>query len=157
MTQYNPHNIDKTLKRMEDADELKAIHRSGTNIMSFFDDNDKEHELKKQQSQAEAQKDEYLKSVELLKSLIQEKGTNKDLNHVIAVGLLIETTDFLNIPPDRKKMLKEKKVKKETLDSKLAEIDKIYIDNRSLKVNLLILIGTFTKYPRAHLKKLIKK
>ena len=40
---------------------------------------------------------------------------------------------------------------------KLAEIDKIYIDNRSLKVNLLILIGTFTKYPRAHLKKLIKK
>jgi len=107
MTQYNPHNIDKTLKRMEDADELKAIHRSGTNIMSFFDDNDKEHELQKQQSAAELKKDEYLKSVELLKSFIQEKGTQSDLTRILAVGLLIETTDFLNIPLDRKKMLKE--------------------------------------------------
>ena len=107
MTQYNPHNIDKTLKRMEDADELKAIHRSGTNIMSFFDDNDKEHELQKQQSAAELKRDEYLKSVELLKSLIQEKGTKSDLTRILAVGYLIESTDFLNIPPDRKKMLKE--------------------------------------------------
>ena len=92
---------------MEKADELKGIHRSNTNIMSFFDDNDKEHELQKQQSAAEIKKDEYLKSVELLKTLIQEKGINEDLKRVIAVGLLIETTDFLNIPPDRKKMLKE--------------------------------------------------
>jgi hypothetical protein len=107
MTQYNPHNIDKTLKRMEDADELKAIHRSGTNIMSFFDNNDKEHELQKQQSAAEIKRDEYLKSVELLKTLIQEKGTQSDLTRILAIGLLIETTDFLNIPPDRKKMLKE--------------------------------------------------
>jgi len=107
MTQYNPKNIEETLKRMEKADELKAIHRSGTNIMSFFDDNDKEHELQKQQSAAEIKKDEYLKSVELLKSLTQEKGTKDDLNRIIAVGLLIETTDFLNIPSDRKKMLKE--------------------------------------------------
>jgi len=107
MVQYNPHNIDKTLKRMEDSDELKGIHRSGTNIMSFFDDNDKEHELQKQQSAAEVKKDEYLKSVELLKKLIQERGTKSDLTRILAVGLLIETTDFLNIPPDRKKMLKE--------------------------------------------------
>ena len=92
---------------MEDADELKAIHRSGTNIMSFFDDNDKEHKLQKQQSAAEVKKDEYLKSVELLKILIQEKGAKSDLTRILAVGLLIETTDFLNIPPDRKKMLKE--------------------------------------------------
>ncbi len=92
---------------MEKADELKGIHRSGTNIMSFFDDNDKEHELKKQQSAAEVKKDEYLKSVELLKTFIQEKGTKSDLTRILAVGLLIETTDFLNIPPDRKKMLKE--------------------------------------------------
>jgi hypothetical protein len=55
---------------MEDADELKGIHRSSTNIMSFFDDNDQEHELQKQQSAAEVKKDEYLKSVELLKTLI---------------------------------------------------------------------------------------
>ena len=75
--------------------------------MSFFDDNDKEHELQKQQSAAEVKRDEYLKSVELLKTLIQEKGTKKDLTRVTAIGLLIETTDFLNIPPDRKKMLKE--------------------------------------------------
>ena len=107
MTQYNPHNIDKTLKRMEDADELKAIHRSSTNIMSFFDENDKEHELQKQQSAAEVKKDEHLKSVELLKTLIQERGTKSDLTHILAIGLLIETTDFLNIPSDRKKMLKE--------------------------------------------------
>ena len=107
MTQYNPKNIEETLKRMEKADELKGIHRSGTNIMSFFDDNDKEHELQKQQSAAEVKKDEYLKSVELLKSLIHEKGTKSDLTRILAVGFLIETTDFLNIPSDRKKMLKE--------------------------------------------------
>ena len=107
MTQYNPKNIEETLKRMEKADELKGIHRSGTNIMSFFDDNDKEHELQKQQSAAEVKKDEYLKSVELLKKLIQENGTKSDLTRITAIGYLIETTDFLNIPPDKKKMLKE--------------------------------------------------
>jgi hypothetical protein len=107
MTQYNPKNIEETLKRMEKADELKSIHRSGTNIMSFFDDNDQEHELQKQQSAAEVKKDEYLKSVELLKKLIQEGGTKSDLTRILAVGLIIETTDFLNIPPDVKKTLKE--------------------------------------------------
>jgi len=107
MTQYNPKNIEETLKRMEKADELKGIHRSGTNIMSFFDDNDKEHELQKQQSASELKKDEYLKSVELLKKLIQENGTKKDLTRITTIGYLIETTDFLNIPPDRKEMLKE--------------------------------------------------
>ena len=107
MTQYNPKNIEEALKRMEKADELKGIHRSGTNIMSFFDDNDKEHELQKQQSAAEVKKDEYLKSVELLKKLIQENGTKSDLTRITAIGYLIETTDFLNIPPDKKKMLKE--------------------------------------------------
>jgi len=110
MTQYNPKNIEETLKRMEKADELKGIHRSGTNIMSFFDDNDKEHELQKQQSAAEVKKDEYLKSVELLKKLMQENGTKSDLTRILAVGLLIETTDFLNIPSDRKEMLKENMV-----------------------------------------------
>ena len=107
MTQYNPKNIEETLRRMEKADELKDIHRSGTNIMSFFDDNDKEHELQKQQSAAEIKKEEYLKSVELLKKLIQEKGTKSDLTRIIAIGYLIETTDFLNIPLDKKNMLKE--------------------------------------------------
>ena len=107
MTQYNPKNIEETLKRMEKADELKGIHRSGTNIMSFFDDNDKEHELQKQQSAAELKRDEYLKSVELLKKLIQENGTKDDLTRITSIGYLIESTDFLNIPPDRKKMLKE--------------------------------------------------
>ena len=107
MTQFNPKNIEETLRRMEKADELIDIHRSGTNIMSFFDDNDKEHELQKQQSAAEVKKDEYLKSVELLKKLIQENGTKSDLTRITAIGYLIETTDFLNIPPDKKKMLKE--------------------------------------------------
>ena len=107
MNQYDPKNIDKALKRMEKSDELKSVYRSGTNIMSFFDDNDKEHELQKQQSAAEVKKDEYLKSVELLKKLIQENGTKSDLTRITAIGYLIETTDFLNIPSDRKKMLKE--------------------------------------------------
>jgi len=107
MNQYDPKHIDKALKRMEKSDTLKGIHRPDTNIMSFFDDNDKEHELQKQQSAAEVKRDEYLKSVELLKTFIQEKGTNEDLTRIRAIGLLIETTDFLNIPPDRKKMLKE--------------------------------------------------
>ena len=107
MTQYNPKNIEETLKRMEKADELKSIHRSGTNIMSFFDDNDKEHELQKQQSAAELKKEEYLKSIELLSKLIQAKGTKKELERTIAIGSLIESTDFLNISPDKKKTLKE--------------------------------------------------
>ena len=110
MNQYDPKNIDKALKRMEKSDELKSVYSSGTNIMSFFDDNDKEHELQKQQSAAELKRDEYLKSVELLKKLIQENGTKSDLTSITAIGLLIETTDFLNIPPDRKKMLKENMV-----------------------------------------------
>tara|TARA_B100000900_G_scaffold371090_1_gene350074 strand:- start:181 stop:555 length:375 start_codon:yes stop_codon:yes gene_type:complete len=107
MTQYNPKNIEETLKRMEKADELKGIHRSGTNIMSFFDDNDKEHELQKQESAAEIKKDEYLKSIELLKNLAQKNGTQIELTRILAIGHLIETTDFLNIPPDVKKSLKE--------------------------------------------------
>jgi hypothetical protein len=109
MTQYDPKHIDKALKRMEDADRLRSIGKqsNNTNIMSFFDDVEEEHELQKQQSAAEVKKDEYLKSVELLKSLIQEKGAKSDLTRITAIGLLIETTDFLNIPPDRKEMIKE--------------------------------------------------
>jgi hypothetical protein len=78
--------------------------------MSFFDDNDKEHELQKQQSLAEAKKDEYLKSIELLKTLIQQNSTEEDLKHITAIGLLIETTDFLNMTPDRKEMIKNNMV-----------------------------------------------
>ena len=108
MNQYDPKNIDKALKRMEKSDNLKSIHRSGTNIMSFFDDNDQEHELQKQQSAAELKKQEYLKSVELLKKLTQEKGIEEQIiSRITAIGSLIETTDFLNLKPDRKKILKE--------------------------------------------------
>ena len=95
---------------MEKPDEFKNIHRSGTNIMSFFDDNDQEHELQKQQSAAELKKQEYLKSVELLKKLIEKNGTKEHLTRITAVGYLIETTDFLNLELDRKKMLKENMV-----------------------------------------------
>jgi len=105
--EYNPQNIDKALKRMENADNLKDIKRSGTNIMSFFDENDKDNELQKKESAAEVKKEEHLKSVELLKKLIQENGTRKDLTRITAFGYLIETTDFLNIPPTKKEMIKE--------------------------------------------------
>lgn len=40
--------------------------------------------------------------------------------------------------------------------SKLAEVDGIYIKNKSLYVDCLILTGTFIKYPRIFLLKLIK-
>ena len=105
--EYNPKNIEETLKRMEKADELKGIHRSGTNIMSFFDDNDKEHELQQKQSAAELKKEEHLKNIELLKRFIKKSGTKKDLTRITAFGYLIETTDFLNIPPDKKQMIKK--------------------------------------------------
>jgi O-antigen biosynthesis protein WbqP len=39
---------------------------------------------------------------------------------------------------------------------KLAEIDEIYIKQRSVRVNLLILIGTFIRYPKKYLNNLIE-
>ena len=109
MAQYDPKHIDKALKRMEDADRLRSIGKqsNNTNIMSFFDDVEEEYELQKQQSAAEIKKDEYLKSVELLKKLIQKNGAKSDLTRIIAIGSLIETTDFLNMSPSKKKTLKE--------------------------------------------------
>ena len=38
---------------------------------------------------------------------------------------------------------------------KLAEIDKLYIDNKSIYIDILIIIGTFIKFPRNYLFKLI--
>ncbi|MDC0080046.1 sugar transferase [Pseudomonadota bacterium] len=40
--------------------------------------------------------------------------------------------------------------------AKLAEVDKIYIDSKSLQLDFLILSATFFKFPRIQLKKLIK-
>ena len=107
MDQYNSKNIDKALQRMEKSDNLKDIHRSGTNIMSFFDDNDKEYKLQKQQSAAELKKQKYLEKIQLLKNLAKKKGTKENIRRIIAVGSLIETTDFLNISPKQKKLIKE--------------------------------------------------
>ena len=104
---YNPNNINKALQRMEEADNLKIINRSGTNIMSFFDDNDKEYELQKQQSAAELKKQKYLKKIKLLKSLAKKKGTKENIRRIIAIGSLIETTDFLNISLKQKELIKE--------------------------------------------------
>ena len=92
---------------MEDADNLKDIKRSGTNIMAFFDKNDELHELQKKQSAAELKKEEHLKNIELLKRFIRKAGTKDDLKRITAFGYLIETTDFLNIPPAKKEMIKE--------------------------------------------------
>ena len=104
---YNPKNIDKALKRMENAEGLKEIHRSGTNIMSFFDDNDKEHKLQKQQSAAELKKQKYLENIKLLKNLAKKQGTKENIRRIIAIGSLIETTDFLNMSPGQKNVIKE--------------------------------------------------
>ena len=107
MVEYNPKDIDKALKRMEDADNLKNIHRSKTNIMSFFDENDKEHNLQKQQSAADIKKEEYLKNIKVLQKLLAETGTISEKKRIQYIGILIESTDFLNLKPDRKKMVKE--------------------------------------------------
>ena len=107
MDQYNPKNIDKTLKRMEKSDTLKDINRSETNIMSFFNEIEEDNKLEKQKSAADLKKEQYLEKVNSLKKLIENIGTKEEINRIIAVGALIETTDFLNLKPDRKKILKE--------------------------------------------------
>ena len=107
MDQYNPKNIDKALKRMEKSDTLKDIDRSNTNIMSFFNDIEEENHLEKQKSAAELKKEQYLEKVNSLKKLVENIGTKEEINRITAIGALIETTNFLNLKPDRKKMLKE--------------------------------------------------
>ena len=39
---------------------------------------------------------------------------------------------------------------------KLAEIDKLYIENQSIYIDFLILIGTFMKFPKNYLIKYVK-
>ena len=107
MDQYNPKNIDKALKRMEKSDTLKDINRSETNIMSFFNDIEEDNKLEKQKSAAESKKEEYLEKVNSLKKLIENIGTKEVINRITAIGALLETTNFLSLKPDRKKMLKE--------------------------------------------------
>ena len=107
MTQYNPKNIDKALERIEKSDTLKDINRSDTNIMSFFNDIEKDNKLEKLKSAAELKKEEYLEKINSLKKLVKNVGTTEEINRITAMGALIETTNFLNLKPDRKKMLKE--------------------------------------------------
>ena len=110
MDQYNPKNIDKALKRMEKSDTLKDINRSETNIMSFFNDIEEDNKLEKQKSAADLKKEQYLEKVNSLKKLVKNVGTINEINRITAIGALIETTDFINLKPDRKKMLKENMV-----------------------------------------------
>ena len=110
MDQYNPKNIDKTLKRMEKSDTLKDINRSETNIMSFFNEIEEDNKLEKQKSAADLKKEQYLEKVNSLKKLVKNIGTKEELNRITAIGALIETTDFINLKPNRKKMLKENMV-----------------------------------------------
>ena len=110
MDQYNPKNIDKTLKRMEKSDTLKDINRSETNIMSFFNEIEEDNKLEKQKSAADLKKEQYLEKVNSLKKLGKNIGTKEELNRITAIGALIETPDFINLKPNRKKMLKENMV-----------------------------------------------
>ena len=107
MDQYNPKNIDKALKRMEKSDTLKDINRSETNIMSFFNEIEEDNKLEKQKSAAELKKEKYLEKVNSLKQLIQNIGTKEEIHRIIAIGALIETTDFFNLNLNRKNKLKE--------------------------------------------------
>ena len=49
-------------------------------------------------------------AAKLLKGLADKKGTKKDLKRIIAIGSLIETTDFLNISLKQKNIIKENMV-----------------------------------------------
>ena len=106
MDQYNPKNIDKALKKMEKSDTLKDINRSETNIMSFFNEIEEDNKLEKQKSAADLKKEQYLEKVNSLKKLVKNIGTKEELNRITAIGALIETTDFFNLKPNRKKILK---------------------------------------------------
>jgi hypothetical protein len=110
MNQYDPKNIDKALKRMEKSDTLKSIPRPDTNIMSFFNDIEEDNQLDKQKTAAELKKEQYLEKVNSLKKLVKNVGTEDEINRLTAIGALIETTNFLNLKPDRKKILKENMV-----------------------------------------------
>ena len=107
---------------MENADTLKEISRKSTNIMSFFDENDKEYKLQKQQSAAELKKQKYLKKVELLKELLQKKGTKNEIKFIISFGFLLESSDFFNLSLEKKQLIKShmvncNKIYKKYLDS----------------------------------------
>ena len=110
MNQYDPKHIDKALKRMEKSDTLKGIPRPDTNIMSFFNDIEEDNQLNKQKTAAELKKEQYLEKVNSLKKLVENVGTENEINRLTAIGALIETTNFLNLKPDRKKILKENMV-----------------------------------------------
>jgi len=110
MNQYDPKHIDKALKRMEKSDTLKGIPRPDTNIMSFFNDIEEDNQLEKQKSAAEIKKEQYLEKVNSLKKLVENVGTESEINRLTAIGALIETTNFLSLKPDRKKILKENMV-----------------------------------------------
>ena len=103
---YNSNNLDKALNRMENADTLKEINRKSTNIMSFFDDNDKEHKLQKQQSSSDLKKEEYINKINLLKEILSKKGTKDEYTRIISIEALIKSINFFNIPPNRKEIIK---------------------------------------------------
>lgn len=107
MEKYNPKNIDKALKRMEKMDTLKGIHRSSSNIMSFFDENDKEYELQEQKSLAEKKQIEYLNNITVLKNILDKKGTKEEKSRVKSFRILIEATNFFTITDNRKNTIKQ--------------------------------------------------
>jgi tRNA1(Val) A37 N6-methylase TrmN6 len=78
--------------------------------MSFFNDIEEDNQLEKQKSAAELKKEQYLEKVNSLKKLVKNIGTKEEIHRITAIGALIETTDFLNLKPDRKKLLKENMV-----------------------------------------------
>ena len=91
--------------------QLRGLIKRGQNqdAIRFMEEGalkERFEELQKQQSAAEVKKDEYLKSIELLKTLIPKTESITDHTRLMSFGLLIETTDFLNMTPDRKEMIK---------------------------------------------------
>ena len=90
-------------------DKLKRLgsQRSSSKIMSFFDGVDEEYNLQQQKSSAILKKEEYLRSHQLLETLIINHGTEYELTRIRAFGILIETTDFFIMDGERRSMIKD--------------------------------------------------
>tara|TARA_Y100001963_G_C6640074_1_gene380505 strand:+ start:131 stop:502 length:372 start_codon:yes stop_codon:yes gene_type:complete len=105
--EYNPKNIDKALRRMENSDELREINRESSHMHKWFAEHAEDNNIESQILPTESKKENYLNKIRLLYNLLQKKGQKEEIKHLQNIKTLIETTDFLNLNTERKKILKK--------------------------------------------------
>ena len=105
--EYNSKNIDKALRWVEASDELRDIDRESSHMFKWFEEHAEENDIKSPQiSPTENKKEKYLNKIKLLYSLLQKKGKKEEIKRLQHIKSLIETTDFLNLDVERKKIIK---------------------------------------------------